>query len=65
MHINGKGYQLFFFCPVPPEEHLKPFKSNPVTVSTAHYRHSSGSLLRAGLPSSVGGKGEDEDDEEE
>lgn len=48
---------FFFFCLVPPEEHLKPFKSNPVTVSTAHYRHSSSSLLRAGLPSSVGGKG--------
>lgn len=48
---------FFFFHPVPPKEHLKPFKSNPVTVSTEHYRHSSSSLLRAGLPSSVGGKG--------
>ncbi|TSK62603.1 Beta-2-glycoprotein 1 [Bagarius yarrelli] len=42
---------------VPPKEHLKPFKSNPVTVSTEHYRHSGSSLLGAGLPSSVGGKG--------
>lgn len=46
-----------FFCPVPPKEHLKPFKSNLVTVSTEHYRHSGNFLLGAGLPSSVGGKG--------